>query len=163
MSGLTGEQLKYGPINGVDSPGYPMALDATQYFPALSGHFMYSNGGYAAVAGASQATILGWADVGVLKNDSTSPFTSSGTQGADFASIIIGSDIVFRMPIGSGTFAVTYVGYGCDLVIATINSVANAQGAALATTSHKIVIIVGGDLVNNKWVDVIMNPAYRGI
>ena len=163
MSGLTGDQLIYGPINGLDSPGYPVGLKGSTSFPAKSGCFVYSNSGYAGICISTTATILGWADVGRLANDSTAPYISNSTDGNDVASVILASDCVFRLPVLSGTFAVTYVGYRCDLGIGTINSIANAQGAALATTSHNLVIIVGGDLVNNTWVDVIMNPAVRGV
>lgn len=163
MSGLTGDQLKYGPISGLDSPGYPVGLDASQNFPARSGAFVTINtgNGFAAVSISTSTVVFGYADVGRLANDSTSPYVSSSTAGNDVASIILASDCVFRLPIQAGTFAATSVGLANDLVVGTINGVANAQGVSLTATSRKIVIVVGGDLVNNTWVDVIMSPDKR--
>ena len=163
MSGLTGDQLIYGPINGDQSPGYPVGLDATQSFPAKSGAFVTINtgNGFAAISISSSTLIFGWANTGHLANDSTAPYISSSTAGNDVASVILASDCVFRLPIQAGTFAATNVGLAQDLVVGTINGVANAQGVSLNATSRKLVIVVGGDLVNNNWVDVIMSPDKR--
>lgn len=160
---LTGGQLKYGPIMGVDHPGYPVGLDASQTFPAASGRFVTINtgNGFAAVSISSSTLIFGWADVQVLNNDNTTPYVSSSTAGNDVGSIILASDCVFRLPIQAGTFAATSVGLAQDLVVGTINGVANAQGVSLSATSRKLVIVVGGDLANNIWVDVIMSPDKR--
>lgn len=163
MSGLTGDQLIYGPVSGEDSPGYPVGLDASQSFPARSGCFVTINtgNGYAAVSTASSTVVFGYADVGRLNNDSTITYLSSSTAGNDVASIILASDCVFRLPIQAGTFAATTVGLAQDLAVGTINGVANAQGVNLNGTTRKLVIVVGGDLVNNNWVDVIMSPSKR--
>jgi hypothetical protein len=163
MSGLTGDQLIYGPINGDQSPGYPVGITASQTFTRQGGCFVTAVSGYCTVSGATSATLLGWANVGHLNNDSTFPYVSNSTSGVDVASVILASDCVFRLAVGSGTFAQTNVGTRYDLVVGTVNGVASVQGVALGTTSHQIVIVVGGDLVNNNWVDVIMNPATRGI
>lgn len=160
---LTGAQLKYGPVMGIDSPGYPVGIDASQSFPALSGRFVTINtgNGFVAVSTASSTLIFGWADVGSLANDSTIPYVSSSTAGNDVASCILASDCVFRLPVQAGTFAATSVGLAQDLAVGTINGVANAQGVNLNGTSRKIVIVVGGDLASNVWVDVIMSPDKR--
>jgi hypothetical protein len=163
MSGLTGDQLIYGPINGEDSPGYPVGLAASQTFTRQGGCFVFMSSGYATVCTSSTATIFGWANVGHLNNDSTFPYVSNATNGVDIASVILASDCVFRLPPSTGTFAVTNIGTRYDLNQTTISGIANCQGVALGTSSHQLVIVVGGDLVNNHWVDVIMSPAVRGI
>lgn len=163
MSGLTGKQLKYGPVMGLDHPGYPVGIDASQSFPAQSGRFVTINtgNGFAAISISTSTLIFGWADVGSLANDSTSPYVSSSTAGNDVASVITASDCVFRLPISAGTFAQTNVGLAYDLTVATIGGVANAQGVSLSATTRKLVIVVGGDLANNEWIDVIMSPDKR--
>jgi hypothetical protein len=159
-SGLTGTPLKYGPITGSTSPGYPVGLTASQRFYATSGKFVTiaTGTGYATLSTSASTLIFGWADVGSLANDMTAYYTSSSTDGADVASIILASDCVFRIPVSSGTFAVTSVGVAYDLAVSSY-----LQGVAVGTASYKLVIIVGGDLVNNTWVDVIMNPYHRAI
>src|SRR5258708_3935020 len=134
---LTGAQLKYGPVMGIDSPGYPVGIDATQYFPALRGRFVTINtgNGYVAVSTSTSTIIFGWADVGSLANDNTSPFISSSTAGNDVASVVVASDYVFRLPIQAGTFAATSVGLAQDLAVGTIAGIANAQGVNLNGTT----------------------------
>lgn len=163
MHGLTGGQLKYGPTSGLDHPGIPLGIDASQTIPAQSGKFVTINtgNGFAAISISTSTVIFGWADTGALNNDNTTPYVSSSTAGNDVASIIIGSDVVFRLPISAGTFAQTNIGLAQDLTVATIGGVANAQGVSLSATTRKLVIVVGGDLANNEWVDVIMNPSKR--
>lgn len=160
---LPGTQLKYGPINGVDHPRYPVGLDATQTFDPRGGAFVTINtgNGYAALSINSSVVVYGYADVGALNNDNSIPFVSSGTAGNDLADVILGSDVVFRIPVLSGTFAATTVGLAIDVDKGTCNGIANCQGATVGTTTRKLVIVVGGDLLNNAWVDCIMSPAKR--
>lgn len=154
---LTGKQLKWGPVNGCDHPGVPVGLSASQTITIDSARFVTiaTGTGYATISTATSVLIFGWADIGALANDSTQ-YVSSSTAGADVASVIVGSDVVFRVPVSSGTFAQTNVGLACDLAVSS-----NKQGAAVATITRSLLIIVGGDLANNEWVDVIMNPAKR--
>lgn len=157
MSGLTGKQLKWGPIMGLDHPGYPVGLYQSQTITKDSARFMTidTGTGFAKISTASSVLIFGWADIGALGND-MNDFVSSATAGLDVASIITASDCVFRVPVSSGTFAQTNVGLACDLAVSS-----NKQGAAVGTTTRSLLIIVGGDLANNEWVDVVMNPAKR--
>lgn len=157
MSGLTGKQLKWGPTSGLDHPGVPVGLYQSQTISIDSARFVTidTGSGYAKISISTSVLIFGWADIGALNSDMTA-FVSSSTAGADVANVIVGSDVVFRIPVSSGTFAQTNIGLACDLAVAS-----NKQGAAVATTTRSLLIIVGGDLANNEWVDVIMNPAKR--
>lgn len=157
MSGLTGKQLKWGPTSGFDHPSVPVGLYQSQTIAIDGARFMTidTGTGYAKLSTASSVLIFGWADIGALANDST-VFISSATAGADVAAVIVGSDVTFRIPVSSGTFAQTNIGLACDLAV-----VSNKQGAAVGTTTRSLLIVVGGDLANNEWVDVIMNPTKR--
>jgi len=46
----------------------------------------------------------------------------------------------------------------CDLVRATVAGVTLVQGADLTASGEDVVVIVGGDLDDNEYVDVMINP-----
>ncbi len=152
MHGLTGGQLKYGPVMGSDNPGYPCTIVTSQQFRNAGGKFVFMASGLATICVASSQTIFGWADC--------EDFLS--TTG-DIRSIITNGATIFRLPINAGTFVVaTHVGNAYDLTQVTNGAgVTLCQGVDLTATTRLLVIVVGGDLANNEWVDVIMNPAKR--
>jgi hypothetical protein len=82
--------------------------------------------------------------------------TASSTEGgtvAPFIPISAMLGVVVRLKVNSGTYAATMRYNTCDLSVSS-----NQQGVQLDASAEDTVIIVDGDLVNNRWVDVIVNP-----
>lgn len=138
-----GEALRYGRQY---SYVQEVAMAASQAVAAKSGRFVYMNDGAATLCVAASTTIFGW-----LNTRAQTPSTG--------AKIPCDTDLnaIYRIPVNSGTFVVGMVGDYCDLSVSD-----GIQGAALDASVRNLLIIVGGDVDNNKWVDVRMNPATFG-
>ena len=160
MALTNGQLLKYGPIkNEVSGPYIPIPMGASEVVAAKSGRFVKNDGsGRAEIAVAGSTLLLGWIELPHNANySSTNIFTCSATEGGDVAPLIpawAALGIVFRIPVNTGTFVATMRGKTCDLSV-----VSNIQGAALGASTEDTIIIVDGDLVNNAWVDVMINPS----
>ena len=143
-----GVMLKYGRVNkpGAGANLQTVAMVASQIVKAASGRFVFMVAGAATLCISTSASIFGF-----LNTHEHTP-TVGDKIGCD-------TDLtgVFRIPVNSGTYAVGMVGDLCDLSISS-----NIQGAALDASTHDLLVIVGGDLVNNNWVDVMMNPEEWG-
>lgn len=143
-----GVQLKYGQIKGghVGIEGY---MAASQTLKRASGRFAYldSNGRLTLCAAAS-TTIWGAIEAGL---------EAEAPSQDDRVNVNVSLDAVYRIPVNSGTFAKGMIGDTCDL-----SSSNNIQGAALDSSTTDLVIIVDGDLTNNNWVDVKINPSKQG-
>lgn len=146
---LPGEMLKYGKINeksgGADV--VPVTMVASQVVKARSGRFVFQVDGAATLVVASSTRIYG-----VLNTHEHTP-TVGDIIGCD-----ISKDAIYRIPVNSGTYVIAMIGDSCDLAI----NGSDIQGAVLGTSTRDHVIIVDGDAVNNKWVDVKMNDAIWG-
>jgi len=145
-----GVQLKYGPIKNEDScPKIPITMGASEVLRAKSGRFVKDDGSSRMeVAGDGSTLLAGWVESGDL--------TCSTTEGGTILPFIPAAaalNVVFRIPINSGTFAATMRNNTCDLSVSS-----NIQGAQLDASSEDTVIVVDGDLNNNLWVDVMINP-----
>ncbi|TBR15639.1 hypothetical protein EPO66_05700 [bacterium] len=137
--------MKYGWLHG-GKVSVPVAMAATQAIAAQSGRFVFMNAGAATLNVDGSASIFGF-----LEAHAHTPAT-----GAEL-NCIIDLTAVFRIPVNAGTYAVGMIGDYCDI------SVANGiQGAQLNASTENTLIIVGGDAVDNKYVDVMMNPALWG-
>lgn len=145
---LPGEMLKYGKINekSAGADVVPVTMVASQVVKARSGRFVFMVAGAATLVVASSTTIYG-----VLNTHEHTP-TVGDVIGCD-----ISKDAIYRIPINSGTFAIGMIGDLCDL-----SDSSDIQGAALDVSTRDHVVIVNGDAVNNKWVDVKMNDAIWG-
>lgn len=145
-----GEALKYGPIHkgsGRDM-AIPYEIAATQTVKARSGRFVDRDAnGRVTIATAASTRLLGWLDA---HESSSHPV---GTKFGVYSSV----DRVYRIPINAGTYVNTMQGDLCDISIAS-----SIQGADLTASAKDHFIIVDGDEVNNKWVDVKMNPSIVG-
>lgn len=140
-----GKQLKYGHIRG-GTQGYSGIVAASQTILAASGKFVYRTGASTATytLGADAiGEIAGWMEIEAI----------SSTAGTEVRKIINDLTAVFRIPINSGTYAEYMKGKTCDMSVSS-----NVQGAQLDASSEDTLIIVGGDAVNNVWVDVMINP-----
>lgn len=143
---LRQDQLKYGWIRG-GTTSVPLPMGASEVISAQSGRFVtVDSSGYGEISGAASTTIFGSVELGAQ--------TLSATEGATTANCIIDPTAVFRIPVNSGTYAITMVGKTCDLSVSS-----NIQGAALDASDRDIVLIVGGDATNNNYVDVMIVPA----
>lgn len=141
--------LKYGPVkNEASVAKIPFPMGASEVIKAKSGRFVKNDGsGRAEIAGAGNTLLIGWVELG----EQTCSATEGGTVGALIPAI--GCNVVFRIPINSGTFTAAMRGQTCDLSVAS-----SIQGAALGLSSDDPVYIVDGDLVNNAWVEVMLYP-----
>lgn len=142
------EDLKYGQVRG-GNIGVTVPLAASQAFKARSGRFVYLDGsGHAVLCGDGANELFGHAE--------ESERTSSASAAAESAKVVIDPTAVFRIPVLNGTFAITMVGKTCDLI-----DVGGYQGADLAAADDDVLIVVDGDVVGNKWVDVMINQKER--
>ena len=140
------DYMKYGHVRGgriKASPGLVWA--ASQVVKARSGRFVLNTAGAITLCGDGADTIFGWAE------------ESEGTPvAASKVGVIVDPSAIYRIPVDGGTFAIAMVDKTCDLGVTS-----NIQGADLAASVDDVLIIVGGDLVNNEWVDVMINPKER--
>ncbi len=138
------KDVKYGWIDG-GKLSVPVAMAATQALYAQSGRFVYMNAGAATLCADAITTTFGF-----LEAHQHTPATGA------YLNCIIDLTAVFRIPVNSGTFVIGMVGDFCDISIDTV------QGAQLDASTEDLLLVVGGDLVNNYYVDVMMNPAHHG-
>lgn len=142
-----GEELKYGWRHG-GKVSVPVAIAASQTISAQSGKFVYMNAGAATLNEDTIGSIFGFLEAA---GSTTAPAT-----GTEF-NCIIDLSAVFRIPVNSGTYVVGMIGDTCDISISN-----NIQGAQLDASDENTLTIVGGDAVNNNYVDVMMTPAEWG-
>lgn len=145
---MNAKQLKYGHTRG-GSVSVPCPLAASQTFKAASGRFVYLAAGLATLADDGADEIFGHVeDVGAF----------SATAGKDIVNVNVDPTAVFRIPVAAGTYVLTMRGQTCDLLI-DANGI---QGADLSNESaDNILIIVDGDTVDNRWVDVMISQNER--
>jgi len=141
-----GEMLKYGHVRG-GSEGFNVPIGASEVFSNASGRFVKPDGAN------RRAELAGDADTELMGFLVCEAFTSSATEGADERFCINDLTAVFRIPVNAGTYAKTMIGETCDLSISS-----NIQGAQLNASDEDTLIVVGGDVDNNNWVDVMLNP-----
>jgi hypothetical protein len=150
---LGGIPLRYGPIQGTSYvPHIACNIGASEVIRAQSGRFVKNDGsGRAEIAVAATTELIGWLEF--------PEGTTSSTEGKDIGQLIpaAATNVIYRIPVSSGTYALALRYKTCDLAVAS-----NIQGAALGASARDVIIIVGGDLAANKWVDVMINPAKVG-
>jgi hypothetical protein len=148
--GTTGQRLKYGWEHGSVSIVDGMTLQASLVVKAASGYFFtVDSSGNAGLTGAASTFING-----SLMAPGQDSVTFSATAGADKLAANVGVDAIYRIPVGSGTYARTNRFKLCDCVVAS-----NVQGAAVQVSTRGHLILLDGDETNNKWVTVRINPA----
>jgi len=146
-----GKQLKYGQIKGGDI-GYEHILAAGQVILAASGKFVYrtANGtDTVTLCADAVTTILGHMEVEAI----------ASTAGTESRKVVCDPTAVYRIPINAGTYTHLMKGKDCDISIS-----GNVQGAQLNASVERTLVVIDGDLVNNEWVDVMINwPAITTI
>jgi len=146
-----GKQLKYGPINPVNIAGtIKVAMGASEVIKAASGRFVKLDAsGYAEMAVDGTTEIYAWVE--------GPEETTSATEGGTIYNGIVDPAQLFKLPINSGTYVISMRGKTCDISVST-----NIQGVQLDASAEDTLIIHEGDLVNNAWVIVQVNPNKRG-
>lgn len=151
-----GKYLRYGQIKGHSlnvgqgdvGAGYLWA--ASQVIGNQSGKFVFVHSdGRVTLNVAGSNFILGWA-LEYARTPTVDTVVSGGVN--------VALDAIFRIPINTGTLAASDFGRCCDLSV-----LANVQGAAINLSVENPLIIVGGDVASNRWVDVKINPVTQGI
>lgn len=146
-----GQDTRYGPIKGESNAVFVEApITASEVFRAKSGRFVTNNAGNMEVADDGDTLLAGWMEIG----EGT---TVTGQKGALIPAN--GCNVVFRIPINAGTYVASMLGRTCDLVRSTVGGVTNIQGAKLDASGEDNLLIVGGDLDGNAWVDVMIYQA----
>jgi len=145
--GMAGEfHARLGAVKGTELNIGNIPWAASQVIGNQSGKFFYMNDGAATLCVDSVGYIFGWAQERARTPTVGDTFTGN-----------IALDAIFRIPVNSGTYVAGMLGDLCDISVDT-----NVQGAQLDASDENSLIICGGDLVDNKWVDVKINPAVQG-
>lgn len=151
MSIQTGKQLRYGCIKGPEVL-IPVSIGASEVIKWQSGRFVKPDGsGRVEIAVDGTTEVIGWLDAELGEG------TASSTEGASKGVVNTSLEAVYRIPINAGTYVASMQFKTCDLAVSS-----GVQGAKLDASGEDTVMIVDGDLVNNEWVDVILNPVKRG-
>ena len=146
---MSQEHIKYGHYRG-GNVSVPAKWAASQVVKARSGRFVYLDGsGHLTIADDGANEIFGHAE--------EADRTTSATAGIEECKVNIDPSAVFRIPVGAGTYVATMRGKTCDI----IKDASDIQGADLTANTDVVLIIVDGDLVDNDWVDVMINQKER--
>ena len=143
------KDLKYGPL-GLNTlhPVIPMPVTAAQVIKDRSGRFvtLTTNTGAVSISGAADTMIDGHIEAAE---------TASSASGLVAPMIpAAGCREKFRIPIVTGTLTALMFGKTCDIAVSS-----GVQGANLTASSTDVLLIVGGDIEGQKYVDVMINPA----
>lgn len=143
-----GEQLRYGYVAG-DRVFVEAAWAASQSVYAKSGRFVKMSSGYLAIAGDGDTELVGFAE--------HREETSSSTAGNTKTQLDRSLNSIYKIPINSGTLTRAMFYKTCDISVSS-----TVQGVQLDASSEDTLMIVGGDVANNKWVLVQLNPIKLG-
>lgn len=138
-----GDDLKYG-YRGGGKTSVPVKIAASQSASIndKGGKFVFIDAGQAKINIDGSTEILGFLEA------------SGKVTYAENAELncIVDPTARFVIPVNSGTFTADMIGKTCDLSV-----VSGVQGAQLDASAEDTVFIVDGDLVNNEWVEVMIN------
>ena len=148
--GTEGEMMKYGMIKGYELY-IPAPIGASEVITAASGRFVKTDGsGRVEIAVDGTTELVGHLDFPAG--------TASATEGGSIGLLNVARDAVYRIPVNAGTYVAAMKYDTCDLAVTS-----NVQGAKLDASGEDTVIIVDGDITNNQWVDVMVNPSKLGV
>lgn len=138
------KELKYGWVRGGEL-GTAVTVAASQVIRAASGKFVKRTSyttPTVTLATSTDSDLLGGLECEELNS----------SDGTEVRKVINDHTAIFRMPINGGTYAVRMIGQVCDLSVSS-----NIQGACLDSSTMDVLEIVGGDAVDNYWVEVRLN------
>jgi len=147
-----GDQLRYGWVGG-GKAAIPVQMYASEQVTAPGGKFVNMNAtGYAEyLDDGDDEEVFGSAEVDYGTQSTTQSLT-------DVVNCIVDISAIYKIPIltGDGTYAITDIGDTCDIGVTSY-----VQGAHLQTGVDEHFIVLAGDLANNKWCIVRLNPAVQ--
>ncbi len=140
-----GEQLRYGQVAG-PKVQIPAQWGASEVVKAASGRFVKTDGsGRLEIAGSGDTQLIGHA--------THREETTSSTEGGTKTQLNTSLDAVYKIPLlGAVTLTRAMFYDTCDLIVTS-----TIQGADL-TSVEDVLVIVDGDVANQKWVMVMLNP-----
>ena len=147
-----GAQLKYGWVDGGKAGVYLQGgMYASERVDAPGSMFInVTTSGY--------GEFLDDTDTAECFGHAELPFgTVSTTSGVTKCNVIVDLSAIYKIPVDTGTYAITMIGDTCDIGVTSY-----VQGAYLSSSVGEQLIILAGDLENNKWVLVRLNPADQG-
>lgn len=149
MGVIGGNHPRYGQVKGHSLNVGGFVWVASQAVKNKGGKFVHNVAGALTLNIAGSQPILGWAN----ERERTP------TVG-DKCTVNVAWDAVYRIPLITGTtFVEAMRGDSCDLENGTsVEAIATVQCLAPGTTTVLTNFIVGGDLVNSYYADVMMNP-----
>lgn len=143
------DDVRYGHIRGGEQ-GAPATLAASQAVLATSAKFVKRTGAstntVTLINSAADSEVLGWVECEEFP-------TTDETDGTEVRKVISDPTAIFRCPINSGSFYAYMRGKKCD--IAPLS--AGKQSVYIDSATYGTLIIVDGDTVDSKWVDVRIN------
>ena len=143
------KQMKYGWIGG-GKVSVQIEMGASEVIKAASGRFITLDAnGRGEIAGDGDAAIFGFVEA--------PEETTSTTEGGTKYNCIIDPTAKFRIPVDSGTYVASMRGESCDLAVSS-----DIQGVQLDATAEDTIILIDGDVDDNDYVDVMMNPNKMG-
>ncbi len=144
-----GEQLKYGQVAG-GKVMLEAQWGASEVVKAASGKFVQTDdSGFLEIADSGDDQLVGWAE--------HREETTNSTDGVTKTQLNVSLDAVYKIPLlGAVTLTRAMFYDSCDLIVT-----GSIQGADL-TSSEDVLIVVGGDIANQKWVLVMLAPAKMG-
>ena len=138
-----GNHLRYGQVKGIKVNIGNIPWTASQVVANQSGKFVYMASAGTCTLCTGDAAIFGWA-----QERARTPTLN------DKVTVNVARDAVYRVPLITGTYAATMIGETCDLTVS-----ASVQGVDVSASTYDQVVIVGGDVTNQNWVDVMINAA----
>lgn len=141
--------VKYGQIRGGEQ-GFNVLLASGQTIYATDAKLVTIASGIATIAASSAIKLGGFIECEGIPNS----VNLGTTLGTEMRKCINDPTAIYRIPIVSGTYTDALLGQRVDY----INSGAGSRGAALAGTSYKQLIVLKGDVDDNQWVDVRIEP-----
>ncbi len=147
--GTIGEQLKYGHVAGGEVM-VEAQWGASEVIKAASGKFVQTDdSGYLEIADSGDNQLIGWAN--------HREETIGAVDGVTKTQLNVSLSAVYKIPLNTSTPLTRAMFYdSCDLLVTT-----DIQGVD-CTSSEDVLIIVGGDIANQKWALVMLNPSKMG-
>jgi len=148
-----GAQLRYGWVGG-GKFGIPVSMYGSEGVIAPGSRFveMSTGAGYASYLD-DQDAVEAFGSVEAPYGDA---HATSGAEGA--YNCIVDITAMYKVPIETGTYAITDIGDTCDVGLST----AKLQGAYLGAGTVEQLIVLAGDVTDQKWVVVRMNSFKQG-
>jgi len=152
-----GVQLKYGWVSGGKAGVYMQGgMYGSERADAPGSMFVnVRTDGYCEfLDDGDDAEIFGFAELSY----GTGAAAYSTTSGTIKGNVIVDTTAIYKIPVDTGTFTIADIGDVCHCGVTSY-----VQGAYLQSATAAQLIILAGDLDNNAWVLVTLNPVTRAV